>query len=424
MRDGRVDGVLGDIALRTKIVMFGRITLERATLHFHLVRCLPGARDHLADAPHCLRVRRDHRKSAEVMKDILCSNSFTANPGLGEGNILGDARIEMMAHHEHIQMFIYGVDGVGPRRVRRRRQDIGLSARLDDVRCVAAPRTLGVVGVDRAPLHRGQRLLDETGLVERVRVNRHLHVHFIGDTEAAVDGGRCRAPVLVQFESDGARSNLLTQRARQACIALSEEPEIHREFVCRLQHAVDIPGARRTGGCICAGRGPRATAEHGGDTGHQRLFHLLRADEVNMRIDAAGCQNLPLPGDRLGTGTDEDIDAFLRIRITGLADTRNTPVLDADVGLDDTPVIEDQGIGDDHIDDIRRFKLALPHAITNHLAAAEFHLVAINRVILLDLDEEFRVTEPDTITGRWTIHLGIGLPADRCHLIHLRRAAP
>jgi hypothetical protein len=45
--------------------------LQRAALHLHLVRGLPGADDHFADAAHGLRVRRHHREGAEVVQDVL-----------------------------------------------------------------------------------------------------------------------------------------------------------------------------------------------------------------------------------------------------------------------------------------------------------------------------------------------------------------
>ena len=42
-----------------------------------------------------------------------------------------------------------------------------------------------------------------------------------------------------------------------------------------------------------------------------------------------------------------------------------------------------------------RVVCALPHAVADHLAAAELHLLAIGGEILLDLDEELGVGEPD-----------------------------
>ena len=79
-------------------------------------------------------------------------------------------------------------------------------------------------------------------------------------------------------------------------------------------------------------------------------------------------------------------DARLDVGIAGLADAGDAAVLDADVGLDDAPVVEDHGVGDDRVDRRCRDALALAHAVADHLAAAEFHFLAVDRVIPLDLD--------------------------------------
>ena len=55
-----------------------------------------------------------------------------------------------------------------------------------------------------------------------------------------------------------------------------------------------------------------------------------------------------------------------------------------------------------------RVDLALAHAVADHLAAAELHLLAIDGEILLDLDEELGVGEPDPVADGRAEHLGIG----------------
>ena len=84
-------------------------------------------------------------------------------------------------------------------------------------------------------------------------------------------------------------------------------------------------------------------------------------------------------------------------------------VLDADVGLDDAPVVEDQRVGDDGVDRALLVgDLALAHAVADHLAAAELHLLAIGGEILLDLDDEVGVGEPHAVAGGRAEHVGIG----------------
>ena len=84
------------------------------------------------------------------------------------------------------------------------------------------------------------------------------------------------------------------------------------------------------------------------------------------------------------------------------------PVLQADVGFDDPPVIEDDGVGDDGVDGAAGARrLRLPHAVADHLAAAELHLFAVSGEILLDLDDELGVGEAQPVAGRGAEHLGV-----------------
>ena len=58
----------------------------------------------------------------------------------------------------------------------------------------------------------------------------------------------------------------------------------------------------------------------------ERLVDLLRGDEVDVHVEAAGGQDLALAGDRLGARTDDDVDARLDVRIAGLADAGDLAV--------------------------------------------------------------------------------------------------
>ncbi len=61
---------------------------------------------------------------------------------------------------------------------------------------------------------------------------------------------------------------------------------------------------------------------------------------MNMSVDAASGQDTAFAGNRFGAGADDDIDAGLYIRVAGLADAGNAAVLEADISLDDAPMIE------------------------------------------------------------------------------------
>jgi hypothetical protein len=87
-------------------------------------------------------------------------------------------------------------------------------------------------------------------------------------------------------------------------------------------------------------------------------------------------------------------------------------VLQADVGLDDAPVVDDQRVGDHRVGDLGRHELALPHAVADHLAAAELHLLAVDGEVLLHLDPQLGIGEPHAVSDRRPEHLGIGLPRD------------
>jgi len=141
-----------------------------------------------------------------------------------------------------------------------------------------------------------------------------------------------------------------------------------------------------------------------------------------MAVHAAGRDDLAFAGDRLRAGSDDDVDARLRVRIAGLADRDDTAVLQADIGFDDAPVVDDQRIGDDGVDRaIGARHLALAHAVADDLATAELHLVAIGGEILLHLDEQFGIGEPHLVAGGRSEHRGIGLAG---HLVGHGGQAP
>ena len=71
---------------------------------------------------------------------------------------------------------------------------------------------------------------------------------------------------------------------------------------------------------------------------------------MDVRIDAAGGDDLALARDRLPSRSDDDGDIRLTSGLPALPMAAMSPSLIADVGLDDSPVIEDQRVGDDRID--------------------------------------------------------------------------
>jgi hypothetical protein len=62
-------------------------------------------------------------------------------------------------------------------------------------------------------------------------------------------------------------------------------------------------------------------------TPDQRLLDLLRADEVDVAVDAAGGDDHAFAGDDLGAGADDDRHTRLDVRVAGLADGGDAPPL-------------------------------------------------------------------------------------------------
>ncbi len=69
-----------------------------------------------------------------------------------------------------------------------------------------------------------------------------------------------------------------------------------------------------------------------------------------MGVNAASGEDHAFAGDHLGTGADGHGHTGLDVRVAGLADRVDAAVLQADVGLDDAPVVDDQRVGDQGVD--------------------------------------------------------------------------
>ena len=134
-----------------------------------------------------------------------------------------------------------------------------------------------------------------------------------------------------------------------------------------------------------------------------------------MYRKTSGGEDFALAGNRLRAGADYDINAGLGIGIAGLADGRNAPVLEANVGFDNAGIIDDQCIGDDGVDGaVGARNLRLTHAVADDLAAAELHLLAVSSEILLHLDEKFGIDEPHLVANGRAEHVGISGAGERC----------
>src|SRR5262245_56318618 len=127
-----------------------------------------------------------------------------------------------------------------------------------------------------------------------------------------------------------------------------------------------------------------------------------------MRVDTTGSDDAAFPRDHLGTRTDNYGDMRLHIGIASFSYLGDAPVLDADIGLHHSPVIDNQRIGDDGIDgDLAAGTLRLTYAIADHFPASALHLLTIDREVLLHLDEQVGIREAHPVADGGAKHLRI-----------------
>ena len=105
------------------------------------------------------------------------------------------------------------------------------------------------------------------------------------------------------------------------------------------------------GGGVGAGGRAGAAADHGGDAAGDRVFDLLRADEVDVGIDAAGGDDAAFAGDDFGGGADDQRWSMPRwmCGLPALPMPTMRPSLMPMSALMMPPVVEDQGVGDDEV---------------------------------------------------------------------------
>ena len=223
--ESRINCVFGNVTFDAPIVVRA-VAAESAALGFHFVRGLPGARDDFADAAHRLGITAHHADGSEVVQNIFGGDGFAANPAFRERDIFGQARVEVMTDHQHVEMFVDRVDSVGTGWICGTGQDVRFAANTNDVGRMAAAGAFGVISVDDPAVDGFERGFDKTGLVEGVRVDGDLDVVLVCDFQAAIDCGRRGPPVFVKLEADGARENLFGQTLRQRCVAFAGETEV------------------------------------------------------------------------------------------------------------------------------------------------------------------------------------------------------
>ena len=183
---------------------------------------------------------------------------------------------------------------------------------------------------------------------------------------------------------------------------------------------LEVPGAGRHRGRLGALRGAGATAAQGGQAGGQRLVDLRRREEVHVGVEAAGGEDLALAGDHVGARSDDQVgstpSAMSGLPLRPMPGDPARP--DADVGPDDAPVVHDHHVGDHRVQRaLGRGGEALVHRLADRLAATEDRLLAAEGEILLDLDPQVGVPQPDLVPGGGTEDRRVRLPVEPGHQV-------
>ena len=149
--------------------------------------------------------------------------------------------------------------------------------------------------------------------------------------------------------------------------------------------------------------GPGAAADDGGDARGQRLVDDLRADEVHVAVDRAGGEDPAVAGEDLGRRADHQrgVDAVHRVGVAGLADADDPAVADADVGLDDAPVIEDRRAPVMTRSGVPSARVAPDWPIDSRITLPPPNTASSppTQQVALDLDQQVGVGQPDAVAG-------------------------
>ena len=283
-----------------------------------------------------------------------------------------------MTHHQHVDVFVQSVDGVGTRRVGGGGQYVGLAHHFQNIGCMATASAFGVEGVNGAAFEGCYGVFHKTRFVQSVGVDGNLNIGFFGNVQRIVDDGGRGAPVFVKLKANHASIDLFVQCSRQSRIAFAQKAQIHGKRIGRLHHALDVVRAwRARGGEGACGRAC-ATPQHGGNATGQCFLNLLRGNEVNVGVNATSGHDHAFATDDFGARANDDVNAGLGVWVACFADGCNAIAFEANVGFHNAPVVNDEGIGEYAIHGAFCVgALRLRHAIANGFAATKLHFFAV-----------------------------------------------
>ena len=211
------------------------------------------------------------------------------------------------------------------------------------------------------------------------------------------------------FEAHRTGFDLLDQRLLAVAVALAEKTDIDRQAFAGAEHHSNIVRARRHRRGIGAVGGAGAAADQRRRSIGECRIGLLWRDEMDVRVDTRRGEDQVRA--RNGVGADAELEPRRHpvhgLRIAGLADAADAPVLDADIGFHHAEHgVDDGNIGDDEIGRPGRAREPVIHAHTfaEALATAEHHFVAETAAqVALDFHKQIAVAEANAIADRGAV---------------------
>ena len=206
----------------------------------------------------------------------------------------------------------------------------------------------------------------------------------------------------MDLEAAGPGLYLLAQGQGGAGMALGQKAHVHGHGFHGFEHTVYVPFPGGDGRAVRAVRRAYAAAEERGHAVGNGGLALLRGNEVDVRIDAAGRKDEVLAGNGVRGVAHHEFRAHAvhDSRIARLTYARYHAVAYAHVGLDDAL----HGVHDGHVsdDDIQHAAVAPGAGIAAHtgakgLAAAVDGLVAVAAQVLFDFHVKVGVAKADAV---------------------------
>src|SRR6266699_1581457 len=287
---------------------------------------------------------------------------------------------------------------------------------------MAAPRAFGMIGVNGSAGDRGDRVVHISRFIYGIGVDRDLNVVTVGHRQAVIDSRGSCAPILMELQATGASGDLFFERGGTRSVSFDQEAEVHRKALHGFEHARYVPFAGRAGSRIGASCRSRPATDHGRRSIRQSFVNLLRRDEMNMTVDASGGDDPVFARDDFGGRANDEvrIDTIHRVRISRLTDSYDAAVPNADITFDYAPVIDDDGVRYDEIENAAVVSsghcAVLPHAVANDFASPKRDFITVDSKVFFDFDHKGCIRQTDAIAHGRPVKIGISTTVDnRAH---------